>query len=758
AGDYHTCALTAGGGVKCWGRNNNGQLGDGTTTNRNTPVDVSGLTSGVADVAAGDYHTCALTAGGGVKCWGYNLYGQLGDGTTTDRTTPVDVSGLTSGVAAIAAGDYHTCALAAGGGVKCWGSNVYGRLGDGTTTQRTTPVDVSGLTSGVAAIAAGESHTCALTAGGGVKCWGYNLYGRLGDGTTTSRSTPVDVSGLTSGVAAIAAGGYHTCALTAGGGVKCWGYNLYGQLGNGEFGYGPIPADVSGLTSGVAAIAAGHYHTCALTAGGGVQCWGRNGNGQLGDGTTTRRTTPVDVSGLTSGVDAIAAGYYHTCALTAGGGVKCWGRNSNGQLGDGTTTQRNTPVDVSGLTSGVAAIAAGDYHTCALTAGGGVKCWGHNNYGQLGDGTTTDRNMPVDVSGLTSGVAAIAAGGYHTCALTAGGGVQCWGRNGNGQLGDGTTTQRTMPVDVSGLTSGVAAIAAGYSHTCALTAGGGVKCWGSNGYGQLGDGTWTQRTTPVDVSGLTSGVTAIAAGGYHTCALTAGGGVKCWGHNNYGQLGDGTTTNRNTPADVSGLTSGVAAIAAGNYHTCALTAGGGVRCWGYNLYGQLGIGEFGYSPTPVDVVSPANLIYLPLVLKAYISETELSYDDGGMDTNTSWETGKGFAVRFTLPVGQAQLMRARYYLLDPRPIEVHVWDENHTDLIAPFTATTDQDGWNDVDLSAYNVTVSGDLYVGFLHLEDYRPTLGVDTTSADGRSFEVDGAYWEQQTSDYMIRAVVVGQ
>ncbi len=149
-------------------------------------------------------------------------------------------------------------------------------------------------------------------------------------------------------------------------------------------------------------------------------------------------------------------------------------------------------------------------------------------------------------------------------------------------------------------------------------------------------------------------------------------------------------------------------------------------------------------------------VYLPLVLKAYAPETELAYDDGAMDTNTSWETGKGFAVRFTPPAGQAQLRRARYYFLDPRPIEVHVWDENHTDLIAPFTANTSQDEWNDVDLSAYNITVSGDFYVGFLHLEDYRPTLGIDTTSADGRSFEVDGAYWEQQVSDYMIRAVVV--
>jgi alpha-tubulin suppressor-like RCC1 family protein len=284
---------------------------------------------------------------------------------------------------------------------------------------------------------------------------------------------------------------------------------------------------------------------------------------------------------------AIAAGYDHTCALTAGGGVKCWGNNSNGQLGDGTTTDRNTPVDVSGLSSGVTAIAAGGAHTCALTAGSGVKCWGANSVGQLGDGTTTDRHTPVDVSGLSSGVAAIAAGAGHTCALTTGGGVKCWGWNSFGQLGDGTTTERHTPVDVSGLSSGVAAIAACETHTCALTTGGGVKCWGDNYFGQLGDGTTTGRTTPVDVSGLSSGVATIAAGYYHTCALTVSGGVKCWGANWYGGLGDGTWTDRNTPVDVSGLTSGVAAIAAGWSHTCALTTGGGVKCWGWNLYGEL---------------------------------------------------------------------------------------------------------------------------------------------------------------------------
>jgi alpha-tubulin suppressor-like RCC1 family protein len=199
--------VTTAGGAKCWGSNTSGQLGDGTTTNRTTPVDVSGLTSNVAAVGAGGGHTCALmTTAGGLRCWGYNGYGQLGDGAGgNQRTTPVDVSGLTSGVAAVAAGDYHTCAvMTPGGGLKCWGANYYGQLGDGTSgNQRATPVDVSGLTSGVAAVAGGVAYTCAVTTAGGLKCWGVNAYGQLGDGGN-QRTTPVWVVGFSPSVGGIA--------------------------------------------------------------------------------------------------------------------------------------------------------------------------------------------------------------------------------------------------------------------------------------------------------------------------------------------------------------------------------------------------------------------------------------------------------------------------------------------------------------------------------------------------------------------------
>ena len=575
------------------------------------PVAVSGLASGVTAIAGGWEYTCALAAGA-VKCWGYNGDGELGDGTTTNRSVPVAAIGLSGGISAVVAGSYHTCALTAGGAVRCWGYNDYGEVGDGTTTNHSSPVAVSGLTSGVNAIAAGSYHTCAVSAGGSVSCWGYNGYGQLGDGANIDSATPVPVSNLASGAAAITAGFYHTCALLAGGKLKCWGRNDYGQVGDGTTTDHAAPAAAGGLTSGIKALAAGYYHTCVLTTSGGVECWGYNTSGQLGDGTTTDRYTPVGVVGLGNGVAAIALGGYHTCALTTGGAVECWGDNEYGQLGDGTTTSSDTPVPVSGLASGVTAITAGDGQTCALLAGGAVKCWGRNDYGQLGDGATANLSTPVAVTGLASGVAAIAGGGYHTCALTVSGAVECWGGNEDGQLGDGTTTDHHTPVAVTGLASGVTAISTHGWFTCALVTGQGVECWGDNSYGQMGDGTTTERNVPVPVKGLANGVTAISAGGWHTCALTAGGGLECWGLNTSGELGDGTYTSATIPVDVQGLASRVSIVTAGKQHTCALAAGS-VMCWGYNWDAELGINP---DWTPVDVIGFGRYLdYLPCVVE-----------------------------------------------------------------------------------------------------------------------------------------------
>jgi hypothetical protein len=269
----------------------------------------------------------------------------------------------------------------------------------------------------------------------------------------------------------------------------------------------------------VTAISAGDRHSCALTSGGGVKCWGVNYGGALGDGTEDRHGAPVDVAGLSNGVKAVVAGYDRSCAVLETGAVKCWG-----------TDYGLTPVDVPGLSSGVVAVDTDSFIGCALTSAGGVKCWGFH-YGPTA----------VDVPGLANGVKALTTGG-PLCALTTGGAVKCWGPDNN-----------WMPADVPSLGSGVAPVDTGLGHGCVLLTTGGVKCWGSNEHGELGDGTTIDRATPVNVAGLSRGMTAVGVGGVHSCAVSGTGAVKCWGNNASGDLGDASTVRRLRPVDVFGF-------------------------------------------------------------------------------------------------------------------------------------------------------------------------------------------------------------
>lgn len=341
-------------------------------------------------------------------------------------------------------------------------------------------------------ISAGDDHTCAVTTGGALRCWGTNSFGQLGDGSTNESSTPVDVVGLGSGVVSVDTGGSTTCAVTAGAAATCWGAGI-----------GLVPVTVAGLGSGVASLSVGAGHACAVTTGGAVKCWGANENGQLGNGSTVGSPTPVNVVGLGSGVASVSAGWSHTCAVTTGGAVKCWGWSVIGQqLGDGTSTRSRTPVDVVGLSSGVASVSAGTGYTCALSSVGAVTCWGLNSSGQLGIGTTSSSSTPVDVVGLGGGVTSISTGYTHACAVTTGA-ATCWGTNNDGELGIGELSG-SYPTPVSARLFGtdVASVSTGFGWTCALTVGGVARCVGSNVWLQLGIGSRAVRSwTPVDVIG-----------------------------------------------------------------------------------------------------------------------------------------------------------------------------------------------------------------------------------------------------------------
>jgi alpha-tubulin suppressor-like RCC1 family protein len=657
------CAQTTfaqGRSIRAWGANG-GALGDGTTNSKNSPVRVLGM-GDVISLSAGARHSLALMEDGTVRAWGDNGYGQLGNGTTHDQITPVPVSNLRN-IVAIAAGGYHNLALKSDGSVWAWGRNSDGQLGDNTTINRLTPFKMGLLSENVTRIATGLYHSVALRNDGYVYTFGRNGEGQLADGTTANRSHPESANTpgdfTLSNITEIGSGRYHCLAVKINTGKGyAWGYNVAGQIGDGttaNASYAIATKGVNGVGSllDVTRITGGTAHSVALMEDGTLRAWGDNAYGQLGDGSTTDRVTPVAVSGL-GGVSAVVSGSYHMLALLANGTIRAWGRNNQGQLGDGTMNAHSLPTQVPDL-AGVTQIASGDYHSLALRSDGSVWAWGDNEYGQLGDGSTTDRLAPVETIGLTE--IGVATGDAHSLALSSSGLVWAWGSNGSRQLGDDTSTDRTTPILVksssgTGFLNGVLRIAAGTHHSLAIRLGGSVWAWGSNQNGRLGDGTTSTRDLPIQVIGL-SNIVAIA-GYHHSLAVKADGTVWAWGRNGLGQLGDGTTTQRLTPVAVkgqngAGVLTGVRTIAAGEWHSLALKTDGTVWAWGENGSGQLGDGTFTdhYTPAPVSglthIVAIAGGAHHSLALKA----------DGTVwawGRNNKGQLGDGTTTESNLPV------------------------------------------------------------------------------------------------------------
>ena len=591
-GTVHTCAVLADNSVWCWGTNTDGQLGDGTTTDSHgVPVRVVSVTA--TAVALGYQHTCALTTSGGVLCWGDNNRGELGNGSTTPSLVPVAPTGLPT-VTAIRAGSNSTCAIA-GSSAYCWGYNADGNLGLGTSVDTLVPTKVS--LDNVVDVAVSAGVGCFLVSSGSLWCSGTNSSGQLGALSTPNSLVPIQISGLSGPVVAIDTANGHVCAQQSDGRLYCWGWNKYGQIGTGstinqvaftdswdDF----APTNISTIGSS----------TCAVRSGA-LYCWGDNLFGRLGTGNDTdlygrAASTTATITGG-SAVTQSAMNDYYSCARRADGTVWCWGRGNYGSLGYGSTTSSNIPVQVSGLTS-AASVATGYYHACAVvSASSTVACWGRNTNGQLGDNTGANSNVPVTVvgvggTGTLSNVSSITSGTQHSCALTTGNTVFCWGYGILGLLGDGSGSSSPTPVAVSGISTATS-ITGGSDHTCALKSNGTVWCWGQNTLGQLGDGSTSNRSTPVQA--LFSGpVDRIFSGAASTCARLVSGAIECTGQNGYGQLGTGNISNLSTPTAIT-IPAGhtVTALSISSTHSCATTStSSGVRvlCTGDNVFGQLG--------------------------------------------------------------------------------------------------------------------------------------------------------------------------
>jgi alpha-tubulin suppressor-like RCC1 family protein len=697
--------VAKGGSVWTAGLNDTGQLGDGTNQFRPSLVQVPGLAD-VKKVFSGQNSAYALHADGSVSAWGANAYGQLGDGTTIDRSHPAKIPGLTNITSIAASGWGHVLALRADGTVWAWGQNGTGNLGDGTLTSRTSPVQVVGLT-GVAAISTGGGHSLALKSDGTVWGWGWNAYGQLSTSAETAL-VPVQASGI-SGVTAVSGGNNNTFALKSDGTVWAWGANVGGALGTGDSTHSQIgvPTRVAGLPA-IAAIASGPDHTIAMAQDGSVYAWGSNAFGQLGDGSFTDRPTPVRVlgpggrdflnlisplpatinlapvvsmtvlpgsgtaplrvtldagpstdpdgsivdfqwtastgetaSGRTSSmvlgsagtvsiklvatdnngarsleeasvlvlaapsaptVPKVSASSTHTLALKSDGTVWAWGVSA--YLGRFVAAPREPKPLFTGL-SGVRSITGGWWnHSFAVNSDGTVWGWGFDSSGELGDGGSAAFSNPVKAS-ITNVIAA-GAGDKFSVFLKSDGTVWAAGYNADGRLGDGTRIDRNTPVQVVGL-SNIAAISVGRWHALALARDGRLWAWGLNEAGEVGDGTTVARTVPVQLG--IQNVRKISAGSNHSLAVTADGNVWSWGSNWTGQLGDGTRNDHAVPVLVPTAT-GIAEVSGGGSHSLALTNGGDVLAWGGNCFptsqscegsGQIGDGTLDMRLRPVRV-------------------------------------------------------------------------------------------------------------------------------------------------------------
>ena len=558
-----------------------GPKGNGTAV---TQTDVAAI-SQFSMISSGLEHACGIRWDTTMWCWGNNTDGQIGDGSTTIRAVPVQV-GAGSSWATVSAGGRHTCARQTNNTLWCWGQNYRGQVGDGTTSQRLTPTQVNADVNWTSLVT-GSAHTCALKTTGTLWCWGGNgdAYA-LGTNLGSEVNVPTQIgSNTTWSSLSSSATGATTCATRTNNTLWCWGANYTGQVGIGTADpeYGVMITQV-GVATTWSQVSNGGGHTCAVQTDGSLWCWGANSSGQLGLGTTVDQYSPVRV-GVGNSWAAVAAGANSTCARRVDSTLWCWGANDLGQVGDGTYNNASAPVNV-GVSNSWLTVSLGGGFACANSIQGSTFCWGSNLYSQLGNSESFPKRIPARI-GSSTNWSTIDSSYDHTCAITSTNTLWCWGYNFFGQVGIGTSgTDQYIPAQV-GTDTNWLGVSAGSQHTCAIKTTGTMWCWGAGSFGRLGNGGTANSTTPVQ-AGTDTDWTQVTAGEEHTCATKSTGTLWCWGRNDNYALGPNQWPDRLVPTQVDTDTDW-SRVATGNNHTCALKTTGTLWCWGANTNNQLGI-------------------------------------------------------------------------------------------------------------------------------------------------------------------------
>lgn len=553
--------------------------------------------------AGGGYHSLAIDKNGKIWSWGSdNYYGQIGDGTTKYKFTPNKIFAsktfchITAGSDGINLG--YSLAIDKNGRAWAWGYNTYGQLGDNSTASRLTPVNVGGAPKTFCKIAAGRQHSLAIDKNGRVWAWGMGSNGLLGDNSNTQKRTPVSVVGSVKTFCQIAAARNHSLAIDKNGRAWSWGTNSSGQLGDNSLTIRLTPVSIAGAVKTFCKISAGDSFSLAIAKNGRAWAWGRNTSGQLGVNSLTSHVTPVSVLGSPRTFCQISVSDTHSLAIDKNGRAWAWGNNSFGQLGDTSITSRLTPVSVLGAIKTFCQISAGANNSLAIDKSGRVWGWGYNNFGSIGDGKGISA-IPKGILGAAKTFCNITGGNYFAIATDKNGKIWSWGGNSNGELGNNSIVSQLTPVSIAGAAKTFCQIGATFSSSLAIDKNGRAWSWGANGSGQLGDNSTTSRLTPVNVAGAVKTFCRISVGhGTHCLAIDKNGRAWSWGSNSNGQLGDNSLTSRLTPVSVAGTAKTFCHISAGTDYSVAIDKNGKAWSWGSSSFGVLG------TAIPIAVSTP----------------------------------------------------------------------------------------------------------------------------------------------------------